>query len=44
MKLSQLYSNDSRFHNMQFNDGLNVVLGKVFHREDINKDSHNLGK
>lgn len=44
MKLSQLYCNDSRFHNMKFNDGLNVVLGKVCQREDINKDSHNLGK
>lgn len=44
MKLSHLYCNDSRFHNMKFNDGLNVVLGKVCQREDINKDSHNLGK
>ena len=44
MKLSQLYCNDQRFHNMQFNDGLNIVLGKVFQREDTNKDSHNLGK
>ena len=44
MKLSQLYCNDQRFHNMQFNDGLNIVLGKVCQREDTNKDSHNLGK
>lgn len=44
MKLSQLYCNDSRFHNMKFNEGLNVVLGKVCQREDISKDSHNLGK
>lgn len=44
MKLSQLYSNDKRFHNMMFNGGLNVVLGKISQREDINKDSHNLGK
>lgn len=44
MKLSQLYCNDQRFHNMQFNDGLNIVLGKVCQREDANKDSHNLGK
>ena len=29
---------------MQFNDGLNVVLGKVCQRDDIQKDSHNLGK
>ena len=44
MKLSQLYSNDKRFHNMKFNGGLNVVLGKICQREDINRDSHNLGK
>lgn len=44
MKLSQLYSNDQRFHNIRFNDGLNVVLGKVCQREDIHRDSHNLGK
>lgn len=44
MKLSKLYSNDSRFHNMTFNSGLNVVLGKVVHRDEEQKDSHNLGK
>ena len=44
MRLSKLYSNDSRFHNMTFNEGLNVVLGKVSKRDDVQKDSHNLGK
>ena len=44
MKLSKLYSNDSRFHNMTFNSELNVVLGKVVHRDEEQKDSHNLGK
>lgn len=44
MKLSRLYSNDGRFHEIQFHDGLNVVLGKVSQRYDIHKDSHNLGK
>ena len=44
MKLSQLYSNDSRFHDMTFNSSLNVVLGKVMHRDEMQKDSHNLGK
>ena len=44
MKLSKLYSNDSRFHNITFNSKLNVVLGKVFHRDETQKDSHNLGK
>ena len=44
MKLSRLYSNDSRFHSIVFNDGLNVVLGKVTRRYDMLRDSHNLGK
>lgn len=44
MKLSKLYSNDSRFHDMTFNASLNVVLGKVERREEVQKDSHNLGK
>lgn len=44
MKLKKLYSNDSRFHDMTFNNGLNVVLGKVNKRDDAQKDSHNLGK
>lgn len=44
MKLSKLYSNDSRFHDMTFNGGLNVVLGKVCRRDEVQKDSHNLGK
>ena len=44
MKLSQLYCNDPRFHNMRFNPELNVVLGKVNRRNEVHKDSHNLGK
>lgn len=44
MRLSRLYSNDNRFHNMTFNNGLNVVLGKVTKRDEVQKDSHNLGK
>ena len=44
MKLSRLYSNDARFHSIVFNDGLNVVLGKVTRRYDMLRDSHNLGK
>ena len=44
MKLHKLYCNDSRFHNITFNDGLNVVLGHVTHHYDMDKDSHNLGK
>ena len=44
MKLVKLYCNDSRFKTIHFNDGLNVVLGKVRRRYDTQKDSHNLGK
>lgn len=44
MRLCKLYSNDSRFHSMTFNEGLNVVLGKVCKRNEAQKDSHNLGK
>ena len=44
MKLKQLYSNSETFHNIKFNDGLNVVLGKVYQKYDKLKDSHNLGK
>ena len=29
---------------MTFNNGLNVVLGKVTKRDEVQKDSHNLGK
>ena len=44
MKLSKLYCNDSRFHSIEFNPGMNVVLGKVTRRYDRERDSHNLGK
>jgi len=43
MRLSKLYSNED-FHEIKFNDGLNVILGKVNHPKDKTKDSHNLGK
>lgn len=44
MKLSKLYSNDPRFHNIEFTSGINIVLGKVTQRYDMQRDSHNLGK
>lgn len=44
MRLSRLYCNDIRFHDILFNEGLNVVLGRVNKRDEIQKDSHNLGK
>lgn len=44
MRLSQLYCNDNRFHSINFNAGVNLVLGKVSRKYDLEKDSHNLGK
>lgn len=43
MKLSKIYSNEP-FHEVVFNDGFNVVLGKVTKPKDMNVDSHCLGK
>lgn len=45
MKLSRLYSNrPEAFPAVRFNDGLNVVLAEIRDPENLNKDTHNLGK
>lgn len=45
MKLSKLYSNFPKlFHTIRFNEGLNVVLGKITNPAARDKDTHNLGK
>lgn len=44
MKISKIYSNDNRFEDIDFNDGLNIVLGKITNKENLDSDSHNLGK
>jgi uncharacterized protein YydD (DUF2326 family) len=45
MKLSKLYSNqDNLFEPIIFNDGLNIILGEMRLPENLDKDSHNLGK
>jgi len=45
MKLSKLYSNKSdQFGPIDFRSGLNVVLAEIRLPENINKDTHNLGK
>lgn len=45
MKLSTIYSNkDQLFTPIEFNDGLNVVLGQIRLPENRDKDTHNLGK
>ncbi|MFD1449522.1 hypothetical protein [Oceanobacillus sojae] len=42
MKLSRLYSDDSRFKDIEFKNGLNIIFGYV-HDKNVN-DPHNLGK
>src|SRR5699024_7372162 len=42
MKLSRLYSNDSRFKDIKFKDRLNIIFGYV-HNKNVD-DPHNLGK
>lgn len=43
MKLSKIYSNKP-FNTVRFQDGLNLILGKVKDRSNKDEDSHNLGK
>lgn len=45
MKLSSLYSNlEEIFPRIIFHDGLNIIFAQVRDPENLNKDSHNLGK
>src|SRR3990172_8947599 len=45
MKLSKIYSNkDEIFKPIYFNEGFNVIYGKVKRPKEADKDSHNLGK
>lgn len=45
MKLSKLYSSDSRFKNITFNlNGLNVIYADVLTDINEKKNSHDLGK
>jgi uncharacterized protein YydD (DUF2326 family) len=44
MKIVQIYTNNKPFKNVTFNEGFNVVIGKVTKREEFDKDTHNLGK
>ncbi|MCA9091327.1 MAG: DUF2326 domain-containing protein [Planctomycetaceae bacterium] len=45
MKLSKIYSNfPRRFRTVSFNEGLNVVLGRIKEVKARDKDTHNLGK
>lgn len=42
MILSRIYSNDNRFKSVKFNEGFNLIVGKV--KEYDRNDMHNLGK
>jgi uncharacterized protein YydD (DUF2326 family) len=44
MKLSKLYSNSKLFKEIEFNEGLNVIVGRVLNQNNLKSDSHNLGK
>ena len=45
MKLSKIYTNkDSIFEPIDFGSGFNVVLAEIRLPENLNKDTHNLGK
>jgi uncharacterized protein YydD (DUF2326 family) len=43
MKLSKIYANQL-FKNIEFNDGLNVIVGEISARENRDLDNHNIGK
>ena len=44
MKLSKVYSNDTRMKPIVFNRGLNIILGSIFEEDRETKHPHNLGK
>lgn len=44
MKISKIYSSNIKFKEIDFNDGFNIILGKVTNKKNLNSDSHNLGK
>ena len=45
MKFSKIYSNkNSQFHNIEFDEGLNVILAEIADKSKTEKDTHNLGK
>ena len=45
MKLSKIYSSfPEYFKPIKFNNGLNVIMGKITKPKDLNRDSHNIGK
>lgn len=44
MKISKIYSNNNKFREIDFSDGMNIILGRVTNKANLDSDSHNLGK
>lgn len=44
MKISKIYSSNKKFRELKFDDGLNIIMGRVINKDNLESDSHNLGK
>jgi len=45
MIFCKIYSNlENQFHNIEFHDGLNVILAEISDKTKSEEDTHNLGK
>lgn len=44
MKISKIYSNNDKFREIDLSDGMNIILGRVTNKTNLDSDSHNLGK
>lgn len=44
MKLSSLYANKTNFKRIDFNDGVNIIIGRINNLENLETNTHNLGK
>lgn len=44
MKISKIYAEGGRFKNIDFNEGFNVIIGKIKDSSNKGVDTHNLGK
>ena len=44
MKIIQIYCNKENFKTVKFKEKFNLVVGRIKHEKNLEKDSHNLGK
>ena len=44
MQLSKLYTNKNNFKTIEFNDGVNIIIGRIDFPENKISNAHNLGK